>query len=94
MDFVTVTKIHSLTTGQSLNWPQYVWVDRTCICCVDDYRSLKFKAHEIVELMNLTELQIGQSFRNTLHTNLLIIKPMIAILPKNASSNPNAVMIS
>ena len=61
MDFVTVTKIHSLTTEQSLNCPQYVWVGRTCIYCVDDYRSIKFKANEIVELMNLTELQIGQS---------------------------------
>jgi hypothetical protein len=61
MDFVTVTKIHSLMTEQSLNWPQYVWVGRTCIYCIDEYRSLKFKANEIAGLINLTELQIGQS---------------------------------
>ena len=61
MDFVTVTKIHCLMTEQSLNCPQYVWVGRTCIYCIDEYRSLKFKTNEIIELMNLTELKIGQS---------------------------------
>ena len=71
MDFVTVTKIHSLMTEQSLNWPQYVWVGRTCIYCIDEYRSLKFKANEIAELMNLTERQIGQSLGINRQNNLV-----------------------
>jgi hypothetical protein len=71
MDFVTVTKIHSLRTEQGLNCPQYVWVGRTCIYCVDDYRSLKVKANEIAEVMDLSDLQIGQSLGILKQSNLV-----------------------
>jgi hypothetical protein len=71
MDFVTITKIHSLTIERSLNCPQYAWVGRTCIYCLDEYRSLKFKANEIAELMNLTERQIGQSLEINRQNNLV-----------------------